>query len=324
MVNPFRSTVLRVTADDVTVDLNGFTIDGSAFPASNGIRTTGRNVTIRNGTVRNAGNSGVAGGGEGTVVEGVNVHDCGAGIEVTVGGRISGCTVRDVQNDGITAEFTSTVTDCTVVRAGLSGGGWGIIARDGSTVTGCTVRDSPDGIQAIAATTVDRCAVTSNFSVGIMVDIGSTARGCTARFNNTGFLIFSSSVIDCTAHTNFLYGFEGQFDASIDRCAAFENIGSGYWIGDRGVVTNNRSLRDAQSGIGAGFEATGVNARISNNTASESANDNFLITGTINTVYANSATAAGSGTNYNFLPANDVAPITPAALSASGNENISN
>lgn len=316
-------TVLTVVADDVTIDLNGFSVDGGGAPGPV-IQVSGRNVKIRNGTVRNTGSEGINSGAEGTVVEEVSVHDCGRGIVLSFGGRVSECNLRDIQNDGIMVVISATVTDCTVVRAGVGGFGWGITARDGSTVTGCAVRDSPDGIEVLAASTADRCAVTSNFSVGISADIGSTVRGCTARFNNTGFLVSGSSVMDCTAHTSFGVSYDCTFDASVDRCTSVESIGSGYRIGDRCAITNCRSLRDVQGGVGAGFETIGQNSVLSRNHALQSANDNYLINGFNNSVYANTAAAAGSGTNYNVAPANDVAPQVPASLSASGNENVSN
>ena len=316
-------TVLTIIADDVTVDLNGFTIDGGGAPGPV-VSVAGSNVTIRNGTVRNTGSEGINAAGEGAAIERVSVHDCGLGIVATGGARITGCDLRDIQNDGIIASFSSTVTDCTVVRAGLGGFGWGMIIAEGSCATGCTVRDSTNGIQGTGSATIDRCAVSSNGSVGILAENGAVVRGCSARFNNTGYLVRNSSVLDSVAFQSFLYGFELPNDARVDRCSSVESANSGFWLGDRSTVTNSNSARDAAAGIGAGFETTGDYNRVSNNTAIESSNDNFLINGLLNTVYANSAANAGSGTNYNVAPGNDVAPQTPAALSASGNENITN
>ncbi len=316
-------TVLTIVADDVTIDLNGFAIDGGGAPGPC-VSIAASNVTIRNGTVRNTGSEGINAAGQGTAIEEVTVHDCGLGIVATSGARITGCDLRDIQNDGMIASFSSTVTDCTVVRAGLSGFGWGMIIAEGSCATGCTVRDSPNGIQGTGSATIDRCATSSNGSVGFLAENGVVIRGCSSRFNNTGYLVRNSTVLDSIAFQSFLYGFEMPNDARVDRCSTVESSNSGFWMGDRSTVTNCNSARDAAGGIGAGFETNGDYNRVSNNTAISSSNDNFLINGTVNTVYANSAANAGSGVNYNVAPANDVAPQVPAALSASGNENITN
>jgi len=315
--------VLTITADDVTLDLNGFAVDGAGGPGP-AIQVNGRNATIRNGTVRNVGSEGINGVGDGTAVENVTVHDCGRGIVVTNGGRVTGCDVRDTQLDGIFGVLSCTITECTVVRAGI-GGGWGIEAIDGSTVVGCVVRDSENGIRGGAASGVDRCAVTSNFSVGILVEAGASARGCTARFNNTGFLVSSASVVDCFAINNFLYGFESPNDGTIDRCSSSETLNSGFWIGDRCIVTNCRSTRDAQGGIGAGIETTGSHSRVTNNTVIEPAVDGFLIQGTQNTLFANVSSAPGpGGAQYTIVGSHDMTPITTASGTVVGNENIAN
>lgn len=316
-------TVLTVVADDVTIDLNGFSIDGGGAPGPC-VSLAGNNVTIRNGTVRSTGSEGINAAGLGSTIEDVTVRNCGLGIIATSGARISGCNLRDIQSDGIIASFSSTVTDCTVVQAGMGGFGWGMIIAEGSTAIGCTVRDSANGIQATGSATIDRCATSSNGSVGFLAENGVVVRGCSSRFNNTGYLVRNSTVLDSIAFQSFVYGFEMPNDARVDRCSSVESSNSGFWMGDRSTVTNCNSARDAAAGIGAGFETTGSFNRVSNNTAIESSNDNFLINGLTNTVYANSAANAGSGTNYNVAPANDVAPQTPAALSASGNENITN
>ena len=314
--------VIQVVAADVTIDLNGFTIDGGGVTA-NGIQVLNRDVTIRNGHVRNCAGEGVYSASDGTVVEEVAVRDSFEGISVANGGRVAECTVRDVLGDGIDVTFSCTVEDCTVVRSGLGGFGWGIVAREGSAVVGSTVRDSRNGIQSFGSGTVDRCSVSSVNDDGFVGDGGAVFRGCSARFCPTaGFQLNQSTAIECSAYQNFGNGFQVNSNSVVDRCVANDNGGPGILVnGDRNTITGNSCARN--QGFG-GIVVFGNNGRFSNNTVTESLNDNFGVFGANNTIFANSATAAGSGINYNVIGVNDVATISTAAAAAVGNENISN
>lgn len=108
-----NTTAILIQTDDVTLDLNGFTISGpvscSGFPATCtqsgfGIGIDGQgheNITIRNGTVRGMGNRGIV-IGSGRVVDVTVMENSETGL--SLGSSTSqGTRIRAVQNgfDGI-------------------------------------------------------------------------------------------------------------------------------------------------------------------------------------------------------------------------------
>jgi hypothetical protein len=111
---------IDITADNVTLDLNGFTISGpvtckfgtypvqcSASGSGLGINTPSANndITVHNGTVRGMGGGGINLGGDAEVVEAVHVEQnagaLGYGISLGYSGIVTRCTVRANAGGGI-------------------------------------------------------------------------------------------------------------------------------------------------------------------------------------------------------------------------------
>ena len=109
-----------IEADDVTLDLNGFTLSG--VPGSlNGISIPNRrrNVVIEGGTLRGWGENGV--NGMGTAIESryesLRVFDCGAdGLRAGAGSVVVGCLAANNVDEGI-----HVTDDCTVTQRDVFG-----------------------------------------------------------------------------------------------------------------------------------------------------------------------------------------------------------
>lgn len=118
---------ITVNSDNVTVDLNGFTVSSSAAPAGHAITLgTSSNVIVRNGHIRGASffnpggvfsgigwRSGVIGTGSGVRVSDLNIRGmANHGIEVP-GSTVERCNVEICGNSGITAAqvFDSTARE---------------------------------------------------------------------------------------------------------------------------------------------------------------------------------------------------------------------
>ena len=119
------TTAIRIDADHVTLDLNGFAIlgpidcsgGGCPFVArgngiTNGVTTPRFNLTIRNGTVQGTGGEGISLYGDGNRVENMHVRS----------NNLSGIVLSD-SLDGA----SSAVLNCTAQR----NGGAGIVVRRG-------------------------------------------------------------------------------------------------------------------------------------------------------------------------------------------------
>jgi hypothetical protein len=121
---------IRVEADDVSIDLRGFTISGTG--TGNGIWILGRkNVEIRNGTVRDF-NLGITEGatGEGhRVIDIRAVGNVGNGISLLGKGHlVKDCLAAD-NDDGIRSGTASLVVGNTVYNNDV-----GIAANPGNTI----------------------------------------------------------------------------------------------------------------------------------------------------------------------------------------------
>ena len=181
---------ISITANDVTLDLNGFTISttSNAFAAHRGIFVQGNNVVIRNGRIKgnyvNIGGE-LTGGGFSTGVEG-DFNSSSAGTNVVCEDlQVIGCdhgihfywqegnyTVRRcnihhtgsaISLAGIPAGVQNTVSECQVVQCSGTGITAGLV-KDCYVMINTTLPSPPDAIYASLAI---GCRVSSgNVNVG--------------------------------------------------------------------------------------------------------------------------------------------------------------
>ena len=150
-----------VAADNVTIDMMGYTLTGpgKASGYHTGITMEGRtNVEIRNGTIREFGGIGIL----------ENVMTGKAHRIISVRSLSNG-------NDGINLYGSGhLVKDCTLAENGYVG----ISVREGSTVTGNTVFNNQNsGIFTSSGCTVIGNTVYNNQYNGIFVFTGNTVTG---------------------------------------------------------------------------------------------------------------------------------------------------
>lgn len=155
-----NTSAIEITVEDVTVNLNGFSIVGptqcSAVGAPASCRDTGtgigvnaslhKNITVLNGTVRGMGSSGVSTGGSGAHVENMHVISNG-GVGIVASGIVIDNTVNANGSTGISA--------VGVIRGNTSFGNaaGGISSSSGATVTGNNASaNGTDGIFVVEGT----------------------------------------------------------------------------------------------------------------------------------------------------------------------------
>ena len=166
-VSGANTTAIQITADEVTIDLNGFSIVGpticggspvSCSPTGTGIGVDGqsqRNVTVVNGTVRGMGNIGVA---------------------VSSGGYVAKVHAHSNGSSGIMA-FQSVVTGNTTTVNGHRG-----IFIYNSVASGNMVMNNIIGIEIGCPSTVVGNTVSSN---DLNLDIPGSSAGCALANNAT-------------------------------------------------------------------------------------------------------------------------------------------
>jgi hypothetical protein len=139
-VGSVNTTAIQITANNITLDLNGFTISGpvvctpGSYPVpctghwnGVGINSAKNNITVRNGTVRGMGLAGINFTGLGALVEDVHAES-NAGVNSAaisvLDGIVTHCTVGTNAGTGISAgAFDSTVSFNNVIF----NGGFGIL-----------------------------------------------------------------------------------------------------------------------------------------------------------------------------------------------------
>jgi len=187
---------IYIDADNVTIDLNGFSISGpvtctpgvaacseTVVNGALGIRADSANfLTVKNGTVTGTGAGGVyCNPGVACVVENVVVsHNNGNGITIANSGRISNCTAHSNRANGMAVGKAAIVKNNTIHQNGFRGL---LVSGDGAVVTsnvfsknGMTEIDMGSRITAIGGNTLDP-VVNGNWfdnnSSGVMVEISA-------------------------------------------------------------------------------------------------------------------------------------------------------
>ncbi len=197
---------ITVNADNVTIDLNGFTLTGTGTGYGNGIYMKGRaNVEVRNGTIQKWGGCGV--------------------VEWSIDGlahRIVNLRVLDTSIGIALSGDSHLVKDCTA-----NFNDWGICCQANvCSVTGNVATwNTHAGIEVLAGCTVTGNTVGYNGATGILVDANgnvikdNTVRNNSASAPNVGIDVAGTDntveenvVTLCTTGINF--GKAGNFFAN--------------------------------------------------------------------------------------------------------------
>ncbi|MCI0541170.1 MAG: right-handed parallel beta-helix repeat-containing protein [Verrucomicrobiales bacterium] len=280
---------VTVQADNVTLDLGGFTVLGTAG-ALKGIALSGarKNFVLRDGIITgwSSGVDAATGnncffdrlsisdnGGHG-LVTGLNasVHDCsvhsntGSGIVADGGTSLKDCLARSNQGPGITAGIGSQVVACTASINVANG----FLVADSCVVRSCVAfNNSASGIVAGADNVIEDCTALSNGAFGIQAGRGATLKSSTARSNATeGIRVGAASkVSDCTSSFNTQAGFAVAAGSQLSGCTAAENKGAGVVAEDEVNILQCFASRNAQLGFSAGHDAHIMDSKAQSNSS---------------------------------------------------------
>lgn len=222
-----------VGADDVSIDLGGFTLTG--ISSGSAVHADG---VIRNGL---------------RVWHG-NLRGWSSGVNAAIAQR-SACadlTVA-VSSNGIYLGNYSTVRQCRVQN---QNGNLGIATGDHSVVAECVAAGDPGsgiGIAGGSDSVIENCSATGN-GIGISAGSGSIIRSCTAQNNGSGISTGNECAVrDSNASGNTATGISVSYHSQVSGCTADSNSGSGIG-GVNGVqivkcLANNNGNGTAGIGI---------------------------------------------------------------------------
>lgn len=174
---------IEIAAWGVTIDLNGFELNGVAADTLDGITISAGgplNITVVNGSVLNWKGDGIdIGLGNGCRVEGVVSSDNeGDGIIVGDYAVAARCSAYRNEGKGFTIGFGSSMTSCSAA----ANGGNGISLGNSCVVTACTSYGSgANGLTAGTSCVVTQCTVSGSASDGVRASSDTTVTMCTVN-----------------------------------------------------------------------------------------------------------------------------------------------
>lgn len=136
MVPDANTTAILLSANDVTLDLNGFTIKGptvctggagagtSCSPTGGGFGISGGaadNVTVRNGIVRGAGSAGIVLRTGARLEDLIVISNGSTGVQLTSRSSIRSTVIALNNGTGLRSGFASVITESSVVDNGVTG-----------------------------------------------------------------------------------------------------------------------------------------------------------------------------------------------------------
>lgn len=173
---------IEIAADDVTLDLNGFSLIGAPGSLKGVQVVSGRkNITIQNGSVRAWGGDGIGINDTSVAslqVLGVRASNNGqTGIRTASGGAVRDCVARENGLHGIHVEDSTAIERCSALMNASNG----IVAYVQCRIENCLADgNSGNGINVFGASTVRRCDASQNGFDGIRV-----ANGCSVLDNRS-------------------------------------------------------------------------------------------------------------------------------------------
>jgi hypothetical protein len=273
----FNVFAISVNANDVKIDLRGWTLTSSGGASARGIHGNAAltNVSIYNGSLVGWSNSAVS-------------------LNSVVGAHVENIQVR-TSRGGIIVGNNGCVQHCQVVGIGASigfGGGRGAIFDD------CIADQFITGFSTGDNSILTRCIAVNNTSDGIDAGLNANISSCLAVSNNFGiFALQSSRLENNSANNNLQDGISPSGDSLV-----LNNICSGNASKGINVAGFNNRLDGNQLGSN-GVNGIFIGAGSTNNIVVHNAS------------HRNGANTDAA--NYSIVAGNDVGPIGNAVTNTS-------
>jgi parallel beta-helix repeat protein len=247
---------IEITANNVTLDLNGFAVQGAGEEDETygivipGART---NITVRNGAISGWGQAGVA-----TlyvfnqlslfpvniVVEHLNVSGNFINGIFIINGVVRDCNCHNNGGEeggtgdcnGIVCEY-GVISGCTANNNVYDG-----IEMNSGTVSGCSVQNNgANGITCYEPCNISGCVFANNYTSGIAVRTGSEVIGNTCIGNNTANDTYNAGI--------YIYSKNNRVEGNHVTASGHAGIVVDNTYG--GDSTNNIIIKNSVSGNGA-------------------------------------------------------------------------
>lgn len=234
-------TGISVLANDVVIDLGGFTLDGSAAdPNASGIGGAGINVVVRNGTIKNWGGFGIVQASS-CRVQDVYVRGCGqSGIKLGALALVENCGFRWNEVEDVGVGSYSAVRNCQVFSIPSA---LGVNAGKDSSIEEVQVYAALDAFKVGEGSRVDRCSAVDFVGRGFVAEEFCSITNSTARSSHpevlTGiYAAANSEVRHCIAEGSLLGGIQTGAFCNVSNSLVVGTRGSGIVVGGTTRVTD--------------------------------------------------------------------------------------
>lgn len=268
---------IEVTANNVSIDLRGFSVIGTGSGIYNGINVGAQtNVTVTNGTLRTWGGAGV-------------------NAQLSAGGHL-----KDLQllsdGDGIRAGKGALIEHCAAAYSNNIG----IAAENGSLVVECVAYGCDTGIYLSSGSIARNCHASSNDYRGYGTEDGAAFESCSATENTgDGFHVsWNISMDNCISSDNGGVGFSFGSNCRLTNNHAESNAGTAGFYGGTSSSRNVLKGNTAVSNAGSGFKlAANANLIIANQATLNGSNYDIVAGNRIGpvVVFTTSSASGNSG-----------------------------
>jgi parallel beta-helix repeat protein len=276
---------IEIAASSVTLDLGGFTVDGTASGSGgfDGIRTSSsgfRSISIVNGIVSSWDGDGI-----------------------------------DISTFPAEQSLVERIHARENIGTGIRVGGSSIVDRCTATL------NAANGLNSGASCTITNCTVSANGETGFLLASSNLVSGCTARLNGgNGFSIsFDGTIRDCVAVSNTLNGMTASYSSILD-CTTNLNRLNGIAANTACLVRGNTCSSNGVSTASAGILVLGSDNRLEDNNCTQNNSRGIDVNGSGNIIVRN--TCASQILNWEIAVNNVCGPIldrrAPASAAVNG------
>jgi hypothetical protein len=313
---------IAISADNVSVDLNGFSLLSTAG-LDNGITvaTPVKNFALRHGTIRGWDIAVLATNASNSQFEDLRVYGSQSlGLAVGDNSAIRNCVFEANAGAAVSAGAGAVLSHC----AAKDNNGDGFVAGVAAVITACSAKDNwGQGFDAGRGSTLSACSAEGNGGLGFYLSTGTTLTGCSAANNtDSGFdVAHGSTITACSAYYNGGVGISAGVNCLIKNCTAYYGDVEGIQVDGGCLVLENVSNENGtDNNPASGIDVQGSGNRIEGNQLYGNIKYGLLVRTNGNLIIRNSA--RGSSVLYSIPTGNEAGPIGSAATATSPWANI--
>ncbi len=260
---------INITAENVTLDLSGFSLIGPGAASGHGIRA-GANTHIRNGLIYNWNGNGqfaISLQGNGSTVEGVHIRVCANGIHGSANNhKIENCMIQSISSTStchaIHVAHAATIRNTHIANVSGATVAYGIRTGEDAIISECSVWNvssvstSGAAIYCSAGALVERCNVNFNRVHGIWVFNGCLVKDNVCRDNGPNGEQVAGITMSGTGNrimnnhiTQNFYGLRGSIGQGTNLVAGNTFLRNNNAIAD--VNPSINLLGPVQTGVGS-------------------------------------------------------------------------